>query len=342
MKTTHATLFGSIFLLMFASLSFAQQAVTMAEIQADYEAQKYQEVVRKTNTALNLKGNLAVGFDRAELQVLRGEAYLRLKQNPNAVTAFNAAVKETTDSTKGGLWTATAVLIGKSPGGRYVPKQPPGTGAAAGGATRGGPIDIVEPATRKEAFAALFNDEYKLAQTKIQASLKQTSLNPLVESLKTAAGLRNMELAATGKDDTVKGVIDQLGSRAAALMLEEVKKMSTEVEKISTTANQTSTDAYVNPARGSSVVSTQKRGLTTTDSRTLTSVVQMTGQIGKAADELAAAVGSDQQFSAVKEDSARLSQRAYDVLNANYAGNATNVRTQPVPRGNPGTTTPPR
>lgn len=325
----------SLSMLLLAGRAWAQPGVTMAEIQADFDSAKYQEVVRKTQTALNLRGNQAVGLDRAQLQALRGESYLQLKQNANAATAFTAAVKETTDSTKSGLWTATALLINRSPGGKYSPKQ-----AGAGGA-KAGPIDILPAETRKEAFLALFTDELKVATPKIQAAAKQTALQPLAAGIKTAGEVRNLEVAATGKDDTIKAMISELGTRASTLMLDEVRKMSAEVEKINGLANQSTADPTYGQQPGVTQYALQKRGLISTDSRTLQEVMSTTTQIGKACDELSVAIGSDKVFTAVKDDAARLSQRAYDVLNADYSGNRANVRptTPTVPRGRTGTGT---
>src|SRR5262245_59529835 len=61
---------------------------TMQEIQQDFDAQKYQDVLKKVSQALQIKGNAGQAYDRAALFKLKGEAHLRMKQTAPAADAF--------------------------------------------------------------------------------------------------------------------------------------------------------------------------------------------------------------------------------------------------------------
>src|SRR4030095_15679992 len=97
---------------------------TMQEIQQDFDAQKYQDVLKKVSQALQLKGNAGQAYDRPALFKLKGEAHLRMKQTAPAADAFTMAAKEATDPKEVGLCNATALLIKRSQNGVYKPKQP--------------------------------------------------------------------------------------------------------------------------------------------------------------------------------------------------------------------------
>ena len=128
--------------------------------------------------------------------MIRGEAYLQLKQQSSAIQAYTQAGKETTDPTKAGVAKAMVTLLQKSHAFSYTPK--PSNDPTKPSA----PLNLLDPNDRKMALAALFDDEWKPTQAKIDAYKKQgtTSLVPILQAASLAGEMRGLELAATGDD----------------------------------------------------------------------------------------------------------------------------------------------
>lgn len=328
-------LLAVVLLLLSPMLALAQNTLpSMQEIQTDFDAHRYTDVVRKVQQVMALRTQAAASYDKAKLLQWRAESQLQLKQFVPASDSFAAAAKETKDSKELAIDTAMSLLIKRAPGGRYVPKQPTSQPAAGGTAARPGPIDIIEATSRKQALAALYNDESKASLPKIRSLSQQTTMPPLVEAIKLAGDLRSLEVAATGADAQSKTMVADLGERAGKLMADAVKTMSDEVEKIFRTANETLTDP-----NDPSVVpgqQVQKRGLTSTDMNTLRDVNNTCVQIASACDQLTAAIGGASKFDTVKTDAAALANRAIEVQQTDYNGNGGT----PSPRR--GGQTPPR
>jgi hypothetical protein len=286
---------------------------TQEEIQQDYDGQKYQDVLKKVASVLSLKGNAAQGYDRVALYKLKAESHLRLKQNAPAIEAFTNAAKEATDAKIAGECNALALLVKRSPGGRYTPKQP-----LAGTTGKPAPIDILNLQTRKDAMAALFNDESKPALAKVESLKKQKALKPVMDGIRDLSTLRALELAATESDAATKQAISQLGSHANQLMADALKNMSTKVEQIATNANKTTNSQQTLPDGRVEVV-INKQGLNSTDKAALKDVIATCTNIGTACDEFVTALGSDGSgFAGTKGQSDQLGKRAEEVLNANY------------------------
>src|SRR4051812_32829569 len=75
--------------LLFGSQALAADAPpTMADIQQDFDAQKYQDVLKKVAQAITLSNKPGSEFDKAKLFELKGESHLRLKQQAPASEAF--------------------------------------------------------------------------------------------------------------------------------------------------------------------------------------------------------------------------------------------------------------
>jgi hypothetical protein len=290
---------------------------TQQDIQQDFDAEKYQDALKKLSTALGMKGNAAQAYDRVALFKLKGESHLRLKQPAPASDSFTNAAKEAKDSKEVGLCNATALLIKRSTNGVYTPKLPQaGADGSRGG--KGAPIDIIDPKSRKDAMAALFNDESKQGLAKVESLKKQKTLKPVMEGIRDLATLRALEMAATDSDATTKQALSQLGSHANQLMGDALKTMAAKVDQIARQANETNTQQKTySDGRVENV--TSKRGLTSVDQSALKDVIATCMNIKQACDEFAAALESEGAgFSGTASQSDQLATRADEVLKANY------------------------
>jgi hypothetical protein len=301
---------------------------TQQEIEQDIEAGKHQDALKKLSTLLGLRGNAAQGYDRAELFRLKGEAHLALKQQAPAAEAFTNAAKEAKDAKDVGLYNATALLIKRSSGGMYAPKQPQ-AGADGSRGPKPERIDITDPKNRKDAMAALFNDESKQGLARVESLKKQKTLKPVMDGIRDLSTLRALELAATESDTTTKQALSQLGSHANQLMSDALKNLSTKVDQIAKLANESSTQTRtLSDGRVENV--TTKRGLTSADQSALKDVIATCRNIKQACDEFASALeGEGAGFSATAAESDRVAARADEVLKTKYDPEIRGTQTVP-------------
>jgi hypothetical protein len=234
-------LFAMCMMMIAVSLGLASAAApvpTIDEIQQDYDAQQYQSVIRKAAALMQPNASLPAGFDKARLLSLKAESHLRLKQSLPASDAFAAAAKESSDEKVAGLYKATAMLVRKSPSGQYQPKPPVTKSSDSKPPTKPEPIGIIEPDSRKRAFAALFDDEANGMAPTIESLKKQTSLPPLMSGIMQIIELRLLELAGTGSDVRSAQMLSSVTSHASDLMSSALDTMSTNVETIAKDANK--------------------------------------------------------------------------------------------------------
>ena len=213
------------------------QPPTLADIKADYDAAKYQDVIKKSLRVLSVKGEGVKQPDRG------------------AIEAFTAAAKDSTDQKDVGLYRATALLIKRSPGAKYSPK------ASADAKEKPEPIDIIVADSRKKAFTALYTDEAKSVQAKVDSVKTKQALKPIMDVVREVLDFRAVELAGTDADDGSKKMLAEISDQTAKLMGEGIKTLGATVDRIAKTANETYTSTPSNNAygRGDTVVS--KRGL---------------------------------------------------------------------------------
>jgi hypothetical protein len=240
-----------------------------------FKAGDFQGVALKATRVLQLKGDAAKGYNRAKVQMLKGEAQLRLKQVSQALDAFGAAAKEATDPKDAALATATETLVRKSPGLKYA-VRPKGGGKPE-------VLDILDEAGRKQAMSALYVDEAALAAPKLKAGESAKTLPIIIEALKTVSRLGALEQAANGTDEKTAASAKELGTHAQTLMTDAVKSIANDVQKIGLSAN--SVTRQNDPSGGYVMV---KRGLSQVDTRALRADVDNGGKIADAAKELSA------------------------------------------------------
>ncbi|HVT89915.1 MAG TPA: hypothetical protein VHD56_13760 [Tepidisphaeraceae bacterium] len=325
---------------LLALLAAGPELPTMNEIQADFDAKRYTDVIRKVVNIVQLRGNAAASYDKHLLYTLRAESHLRLKQFSAASEAYAAAAKESKDE-KSARWdSAMALLIKRSPQGMYMPKQPSTRPADVAQGGKAPPINITDATMRQQALEALFNDEYKAQSTKFEQLGRSQSVMPLMAGMKQVGGIRDLELAATGSDAKSKKILTDIASKAGQLMSSAVKQMAENVQQISDTANQSS-DQIVNIPGGGTQVLKVRRGLNSNDIAALNDVIDTSRTIAEACD----AIGEESQaagpLAAVGKDATKLADQAEMVLKTDYATSGSTppqIVTPPAPgqRGAPG------
>jgi hypothetical protein len=176
------------------------------------------------------------------------------------------------------------------------------------------PINIIDPVTRKQALAALFEDEWTPTQAKINVLKKQsTSLPPLLEAATLVGEMRGLEIAGTDSDTQTSKALSDLDESAARLMNDYLERTDKSVDSIQVLANSPiQSGPYGN--------SDQRQGLTGTQVSNLKDVVNTTAKLSLAAKQVAAASGDKgQDFGQIAAKSDDLHKKALDALNTDYS-----------------------
>ncbi|HEY1628865.1 MAG TPA: hypothetical protein VGF52_03335 [Tepidisphaeraceae bacterium] len=315
---------------LLCSLAHAE-APTTQQIQDDYDAKQYQNVIRDVAQAMPLAADTSKGYDKSLLLAQAGEAHLQLRQYSPAADSYNNAAKAASDPQTALIYRALSILIHKSSAGKYQPRQPTTQPLDANG--KPASIDIIDMNSRTDAMNALLADETKVMSARLDSLKKQTSLNPLMDGIKQLGDLRAVEIAATGKDDASAQLISGVADHAGELMSTALSSMSTMVDKLQQQASQ-STNAQVT-AYNVGDVQTQ-RGLNSSEKSQLNQIVNNAKNISSACDDFAKAMSTPSStLDGAKKQADALAKRADEVMNATYG--VTNV-TAPQTPGQPGQT----
>ena len=208
---------------------------TSGQVRELFEQGDYAQAIKQATTALAARGADAVaGNQRHDLLVLKGEAQLKLKNLNAAAAAFDEAERFAPDGVAGetaAVDRSTAELFRRSKGGTYTPPVRKGAAAPA-------PLDVSEPAARKAAFAAMFEE----ARPKVAAAVKSASLArqlpALLDAAKMLRDLRALELASSGETKETGKIAADLTPRARSLMARAVGDMADTVQKLEAKAMQ--------------------------------------------------------------------------------------------------------
>ena len=294
---------------------------TTQQIQQMLDSKQYPEVLKESQRMLTLKGAAAKDVDKYDVLMLRAEAQLQLKQQGPAIESYNKAVKETSDPTKAGVPKAMVKLIQKSKAFVYTPK--PSNDPTHPGA----PLNILDPKERKTALKALFDDEWKPTQAKIDELKKRgnTSLTPVIEASGLAGEMRGLEIAATGTDAETSTALSDLTDNASRLMTDYLDRSTKRVEDI---------DRAANLPQSNNINETNRMGLTAAQANDLRDIAATCEKLTLAADQVAASAGAKAaDFKTISGKAADLGKHANDVLNADYTSLLDNGNNSRIQRG---------
>ena len=197
--------------LTLATAAAAPSGPTVADVQAAFDAGNYAVAVSAAAKVTAAAGTSPA--DRSAAYAVKGEAHLRLKQDPQAADAFDRAAKDAPDADTANADLALADLSRHLHGGAYTPKRPGPDGA------KPPPLDVLGgPEPRKAAMAALFADELAADGPKLAAAAKSASIPALMQAAQRAATLRAVELAGTGSDEKSGPPLSALSDHARDLL----------------------------------------------------------------------------------------------------------------------------
>ena len=289
---------------------------TMDQIQKHFDGGDYRGTLAEVSKALSLRGQAAEGLDKYDLIVMRGECELRMKQAEPAAASFHQAIRQTKDEQQAADARATELLIRKSRQLVYTPR-------VLGKGEKSEPIDIVDPKSRKSALRALYTDELAQVTPRIDAARKGASLTVIAQAARSIKDheLATLDRAAHGTVDDTRKTVSDLKDRVQELTSKALEKLARRTDEISAMANETiRTEAPVRQGGGGigQQEFIRRRGLTGQDSQELRSIIQTTGQIAAATQELVSALGEKSDADDLLEQANEVRQRADKALRADY------------------------
>jgi hypothetical protein len=286
------------------------------EIKARFEAEDYGGVLRESAHLLSSGKKGTEGVDLHAINLFRAESLLQLKQTDAAAQAFHQAAKATDDPGVAAVDLATEMLVHRSRQQQYTPKIVAKNEKPA-------PIDILAAGPRKQAIAALFNDEWATVAPKLKSAQDGTSLVLIASTIKTinAQQLPTLDLAAHNNGEQTKQAIETLRKHAQELMSKALERMGKQEQEIIADANEIVHQQVMMPdGRGGYVPQDlpRRRGLQGTSRADLESMKRLAAQIAEAAKELLADLGDKTAAADLTEQAQDIVQRADKALRADY------------------------
>jgi hypothetical protein len=294
---------------------------TTQQLQAMIDEKKYADVIKESQRMLRLKGAAAKEFDKFDVLMLRAEAFLQNKQQSGAVESYREAAKEANDPTRAGLPRAMIKLISSSKALVYTPKPTKDPTKPAS------PLNLLDQNERKLALNALFEEEWKPTQAKIDAlKKKSTGLQPILDAASLAGEIRGLEIAATGSDAQSSTALSDLTGSAAKMMLDYLDGQTKRVEAIDRAANLPLSD---------NITENSRRGLTAAQNTELRETLATCQKLHLAAQQVAASAGpKGSEFKAIAEKAEDLGKRSHELLVTDFTSYQDPNANRPVIRGN--------
>lgn len=240
------------------AITFGAWAQTAQDVQKKMASKEYRDALRMIADALTRR-DAKDEKTRYQLLMMRGECQLQLGQRMEAVSAFEGAAKSASNTAEAATARANIVLMKASPANKYMAK----TGTAQ--------IDILDPESRKQAFAALRDDLLSANQQKIDAAIHDDTLVPTMKILPTVLDIAYLEYATSGSAENTHTELKALGEHARSLMGAELSRIRHQTERAEDISNSPSNNG--------------RRGLTSTERDELRKSIDYVTQISHTARE---------------------------------------------------------
>lgn len=204
---------------------------TADELHKLFDDGKYQQVLAKLPRALALKGTAAAGYDQVDLNILKADTFIQLKQQQQAVSALTDAQKAVTPTTDPKLAAkARAMQIAIKHSQAFAYKSKVSKGAKS--------ISLQDMAQRPALYTALLSDMQSEVGERIKTARSSKTLPPIITAIQGLADMGAVETVATGSDTASQKAADDLADSARQLMADSVKTMSDAWSKIDNDANR--------------------------------------------------------------------------------------------------------
>lgn len=306
---------------------------TSQELHKLFDDGQYQPLLNKLARVLQLKGPAARPYDRVDLELLKADALLELKQTSGAIAAAQEAVKAITEQTDDKLSArarATAVLFKRMQTFSFTAKT------AVKGQPAPQPIDLLDVSKRKDAFVALLPDVQTEVTARARAVKSVKSLPPIIEAIRAVADLHAVEVMAEDTSNASEKLADDLATQAKELIGDSVGTMDKRVKVIDDDANalqpivtgpqNTRTGTGVSSrsgptGSGAAQIGYQKRGLNSNAKTELKNIIDTCEKIVAISRDFAeVSKSSAAGFKTIGDAAANTAKAANTTLTADYSG----------------------
>lgn len=250
----------------------AEPLPTPAEIQKLFDDKNWSALLSATTRVLALKGPATASFDRADLWMKKGEAQLQSAQFLPASQSFaKAADEKGAAADQVDLALATSRLAKRSDAKGY--RTPSKLGPSR-------TFDVLNPATRPEAMAAMLEVDLIDLRQKIDQNKTTTESRLVLETLKTLADIRPVDRVVN------KGVekTDELEKTISSNFVDTISRWSdstdVRLDAISAAANETVQQRYTDQNKRV-IIREVRRGLTGNDAQEIQGYIQKSQQLAE-------------------------------------------------------------
>ncbi|MGN6367559.1 MAG: hypothetical protein ACTHN5_04795 [Phycisphaerae bacterium] len=297
------------------------------QLSALFRDGKYSDVLHETGRILNVPAVLG-RYNEFNLQLLRAECYLQLRNVRMAVQTFELAGRVSRDAGKSSLMRATAMAVQRSVGLKYVAKNTDENGDPwLHPGERHDPvrIDLLALGERTAALKALYADQWFMTRAAVEQARHSTAMDGYTQALKDLEDLAVAEEAVVGKEEATQKLREQAAGEMNETIQNALADMKEKTEKLNETAGQSIVvhvpSAYVGNdgvEHSMTLDRVRARGLTEGDARWLEGVRATSAQVPIQTQEYAQRLHVEKGvFSKSVEDAAALAKRVNEVLTRN-------------------------
>jgi hypothetical protein len=327
----HSPSSAAAVLLFLTALSAAAAPAAESDLHELIAGGHYPEAMQKITAALALKGPAAQAVDRCDLYLMKAECHLQLRALPLAISAYDHAAQEAAlqaDERRHALALAHIALLRASKAFTYTPKTTPDHANTPPDKTRPKPIDLFDPAHRRQAFAALFLDQLAALEPQLKAARAATSLPPIAACIKALDELEALERAASEDGtETQKVTIlrKALTEHVQKLLADAFRTLSARIGDIDKEAGtyvefyEEAIDPFNTAPQFRRRKAWKKKGLTPADTKTLEAATQTCDQVALALPQLATGLKQEEKtFAPAEAEAGRLRKEVERILDTDY------------------------
>ena len=302
------------------SATFADAPRQASDLQEMLDSNDFHGAVLGATQLLDLSGPAGGLVDRGLVLSIKAEGYLQLKYYQLAADTFSSAAKEETDPARSAADKAAEILVRRSSSGVYMPR------VGEEGGLKPRPMDILVRSSRSAVYPILFKDEWTNEQSEFMQGNSTHDMTLLLGTLEKAYTLRQLEIAATGKDNQTRTPLTTLSQHAYELMTgtlsQENKRVTDDKaeaeKKVHTQKLELTNGSSRRSDYSSNVQHVRTAGLSARLTNDLQGIILDCSNIAPAADSIGRLSDVRVKWSPIVAEAQRISGRAQDVLDADY------------------------
>ncbi len=290
----------------------AREIPSVEQMRGMVTDKQFKRVLREVARAMQLKGDEATAYDRGQLLLIRADAQLGMRIEPQAAKSFRDAAEAATRADDRATARAMSLLMSKSERLIYKPHT---------GEPGGREIDI--GADRQAALDALLADEMAAVEPRVRSTKEKKEIAALLEMAAALEPVAAVERAATGtttRTDEIKGgLITAMETLLDDALIElDRKAVAIELNALGLIAVPQAAQPGQPPPQ---TIRAKKRGLSLGDEAVLKQVMETCGEVVSRHREVAMQLGAEpDRFRRAGDFAIRLSSKAGAILRADYTG----------------------